>query len=251
MLGFKVTNLKTDRDKNIFYNKAKIKALKKEIEKLLKQLHDIDVTEELISSLEFERGKDKNNLTAGYHYILGNKPINKDTIKELYDILSQDLLDEYSVENMGEYYRQKDVYVFDGSPSIFPFYRKAIDAEKVEDKMNSLFEYINKDNEKDIIETYIKSQIMHYYIILIHPYFDVNGRLARTLSMWYQLKQNTPELILFNNGVYKNRDDYKKSILKCNRGDITPFIEYSLKILKEEIEERLMKEKNSGEINKK
>ena len=58
MLGFKVTNLKTDRDKNIFYNKAKIKALKKEIEKLLKQLHDIDVTEELISSLEFERGKD-------------------------------------------------------------------------------------------------------------------------------------------------------------------------------------------------
>lgn len=251
MLGFKVTSLKTDKDKNIFYNKVKIRELKKEIEKLIKQINDISVADELISSLEFERGKDRTNLTAGYHYILGNKPINKDTVKELYDILSEDLLDEYSVENMGEYYRLKDVYVFDGSPSIFSLYRKAIDAGQVEDKMNSLFDYMNKDNEKDIVETYIKSQIMHFYIIHIHPYFDVNGRLARTLSMWYQLKQNNPQLILFNSGIYKSRDDYKKSILKCNRGDITPFIEYSLKVLKEELEEKLAKEKNSDIINQK
>lgn len=237
MLGFKVIKLKTEKNKNIYYNKTKLKKLKSEIEDLLKNINNFDISEELILSLEFELGKDKTNLTNGYHYILGNKEINKDSLKELYDILSKDLLDDYSIENMGKYYRQKDVYILDGSNSLAGSYDKGMNPKIIEEKMDDLFEYINKDNEKDLIELYIKSQIIHYYLSYVHPYFDVNGRCARTLSMWYLIKQKAYPFIIFNKGIYKNRTDYKKSILKCNRGDITPFLEFSLETLKKELEE--------------
>ncbi|MBR2786219.1 MAG: hypothetical protein IKD76_01770, partial [Clostridia bacterium] len=47
------------------------------------------------------------NLNKGYHYILVHHTIEKESLRELYAILSKDLLDDYSIENMGEYYRQK------------------------------------------------------------------------------------------------------------------------------------------------
>ena len=239
MLGFKVLNLKDVNDKNFHYNKNKIKKLKLEIEELLKQIKDVDVSKELVSLLEFERGKEKSNLSIGYNYIIGEKEINKDTLKELYDILSKDLLDEYSVENMGKYYRQKDVFIL-GTLS------RGMDASLINDKMDDLFKYINEDNDKDIVETFIKSQIMHYYLVYVHPYFDVNGRTARTLSMWYQLNQNKPELILFNRGVHINKDEYKDSIIKCNKGNITPFLVFSLNNLKEELKEIISYEDTTG-----
>lgn len=250
MLGFKVLSLKNEKNKNFYYNKVIVKELKKEIEKLLKQLNDFNLSDELLASLEFEMGKDKKNLNVGYHYILGNQPINKDKLKELYDILSKDLLDEYSIENMGKYYRKKDVYILDGSHSLMGLYNKGLDPEKVEEKMDDLFDYINKDNDKDIVETYIKSQVIHYYLAYVHPYFDVNGRTARTLSMWYLIKQNAYPLIMFNRGIYKNREDYKKSILKSIRGDITPFLEFSLKTLKEELVETIISQSDGKDSPK-
>lgn len=250
MLGFKVLSLKNEKNKNFYYNKVIVKELKKEIEKLLKQLNDFNLSDELLASLEFEIGKDKRNLNAGYHYILGNQPINKDKLKELYDILSKDLLDKYSIENMGKYYRKKDVYILDGSHSLMGLYNKGLDPEKVEEKMDNLFDYINKDNEKDIVETYIKSQVIHYYLAYVHPYYDVNGRTARTLSMWYLIKYNAYPLTMFNRGIYKNREDYKKSILKSIRGDITPFLEFSLKTLKEELVETIISQSDGKDSQK-
>ena len=243
MLGFKVLKLKNERDKNFHYNKNKIKKLKLEIESLLNQINDINPSEEIIKLLEFERGKDRNNLLNGYNYILENKEINKDTLKELYDILSKDLLDDYSKENMGKYYREKEVYIL-GSLN------KGMDASLVNGKMDDLFEYINEDNDNDndTVDTFIKSQIMHYYLVYVHPYFDVNGRTARTLSMWYQLKQNKPELILFNRGIHLNKGGYKESIVKCNKGDITPFLVFSLNSLRCELEDIISYEDTTNKM---
>jgi Fic family protein len=248
VLGFKTLKLKTEKDRNFFYNKIALKGLRKELEELIKQIKDFNVSDELFSSLDFEMGKDQQNLTKGYLYVLGRKEINKDNVKELYDILSAGLLDDYSIENMGEYYREKDVYILDNNHSFIESYTKGMDASLVDDKMNDLFDYINKDDTNDLIEIYIKSQIMHYYISYVHPYFDVNGRTARTTAMWYLIKENVSPFILFNRGIYKNRADYKKAILKCTLGDITPFIEFSLKTLKKELEEFISYEDTTTKI---
>ena len=241
MLAFKVLKLKTENNRNIFYNKIRIEKLKKEIEELLKRINNYDSASELMSLLG--HGKEDNNLSKGYFYILQNKEINKDSLKELYDILSNDLLDEYSLENMGKYYRKKRVFILDSSYNgLIGGFDKGMNPEVVEERMDSLLNYINEDNEKDIVDTYIKSQIIHYYLVCVHPNFDVNGRTARTLSTWYLLNKKADPCILFNKGISNDKDEYKDVLKKSRRVNITAFIEYSLKVLKKELEKEIFKE---------
>lgn len=243
MLGFKVLKLKTENEKNIFYNNLMIIKLKKEIEELLKEVNGFDSFSELLSSTN--QTKEDNNLAKGYFYILQNNKIDKDSLKELYDILSEDLLDDYSKENMDKYYRKGNVFITDSSFNEFVgYFDKGVSPNKIEEMMNNLIEYINEDNEKSEVEKYIKSQVIHYYLVYVHPYYDVNGRTARTLSSWYLLNNRADECILYNKGISSNKDEYKKAIKKT-RGrttDITPFIEYSLKTLKQELEKVINKE---------
>ena len=240
MLGFKVLNLKTDKGKNFYYNNIVTNRLGKEIENILDKVKDIDAIKELTSSLEYEVGKEKTNLANGYYYILDSKPINKDTLKGLYDILSKDLLDDYSIETMGKYYRKNNVYILDSKENLMGTFDKGMSPDKVEENMDSLFNYINKNSSNDPIELFIKSQIIHYYMAYVHPYYDVNGRCARTTSMWYLLNNGQYTSIVFNKGIYKNKTEYKKLMQKCRNGNLTPFLEFSLEVLKNELENSII-----------
>ena len=55
------------------------------------------------------------NLYHGYQYILTHKEINKDTLKELYDQLSENILDPRDKIRMGKYYRTAPVYIIKGN----------------------------------------------------------------------------------------------------------------------------------------
>ena len=176
------------------------------------------------------------NLYHGYQYILNNKSINKDTLKELYNILSKDILESYDVNNMGEFYRLKPVYILKGGYlSKEPF--MGINEEKLDYFMNKLFDYINNDNNTNELETFIKSQIIHFYFVYIHPYFDVNGRTSRTVSMWYLLNNKTYPYIIFNRAIAYSKSNYEHNIIKGRTyGDITLFIEYMLNSVLIELE---------------
>ena len=64
--------------------------------------------------------------------------IEKESLRELYAILSKDLLDDYSIENMGEYYRQKPVYIIRGARLDIELYR-GMEENELEDYMNAFF----------------------------------------------------------------------------------------------------------------
>lgn len=177
------------------------------------------------------------NLYHGYEYILTHKNINKESLRELYSKLSEGILDEYSIANMGEFYRKKPVYIIKGSRlDIEPF--QGMKAEKVDYYMNQLFEFTNSDIlEESEIDKFIKSQIMHFYFVYIHPYFDVNGRTSRTTSMWYLLNQQNYPYIIFNRAISFNKRKYEENIVKGrNFGDITLFIKYMLESVQKELE---------------
>lgn len=183
----------------------------------------------------------------GYKYILTNKNINKESLKELYFILSKDILNEHDKTNMGEYYRTKPVYILKSNyidKDIF----MGMPEEKLDYYMNQLFNYINNDNPNEKIDIFIKSQIMHFYFVYIHPYFDVNGRTSRTLSMWYLLNNNTYPYIIFNRAIAYSKTNYEKSIINAREnGNITLFLKYLLS----KVEIELEKEYFFNEINKK
>lgn len=191
------------------------------------------------------------NLYHGYQYILTHKKIDKDTLKELYQLLSENILKPRDKIRMGEYYRTAPVYIIKGNRlDIEPY--MGINENKIEYHMNQLFDFINNDIlEETEIDKFVKSQIMHFYFVYIHPYFDVNGRTSRTVAMWYLLNNKNYPYIIFNRAIAFNQKNYEPNIIKGrNYGDITLFIKYMLESVEQELEKEYIIhniEKNTDE----
>ena len=219
---------------NLSYAKKTIFSLEIKNNNLIEGLRDdLAYIEEVIKTKQFEPRI--TNLYNGYKYILKNDQINKDSLKTLYDILSKDLLESYDLANMGPYYRNGDVYVYESDVVTKPG-DKRVDASKLDYLMNSLFEYINTDNSLDITDFFIKSQIIHFYLVNIHPYFDVNGRTSRTLAMWYLLNNNAYSYIIFNRGINFDKSKYYEVIKKSRKySNLNCFVNYMLSNVKEEL----------------
>lgn len=168
------------------------------------------------------------NLYHGYQYILTHTEIDKIHLKELYDILSDGILDEYGLNNMGPFYRTKPVYILKGRHLDRDPYL-GVPYDKIDYYMDLLFDYINDGDDKNGADNFVKSQVMHFYFTYIHPYFDVNGRTSRTVSMWYLVKNQNFPYIIFNRAIAFAKEGYEENIIKARPyGDVTLFLKYML-----------------------
>lgn len=201
---------------------------------------DVELIKEVIARTKDIQDKDKRqrilNLYHGYNYILKNKKINSETLKKLYNILSKDLLKERDLSRMGEYYRTAPVYILKhGRLDVEP--DQGVKANEIEKYMIDYFNFLNNEIDGDITDEYIKSQILHYYFVYIHPYFDVNGRTSRTLSMWYLINKKSYPYIIFNRGISFKDSEYTSVIEDVKAfHDLSYFIDYMLRTVKIELE---------------
>ncbi len=213
---------------------------------------DLSLIDEVIDSIAQNISEERKqriiNLYHGYNYILSHQDINKDSLRELYSYLSEDILDEYGKENTGEYYRTKPVYI--RKRSRLDAYTEGIEVDKIDDHMNRLLEFLNNEMPNNEMEAFIKSQIAHFYFVYIHPYLDVNGRTSRTLAMWYLLNNESYPYIVFNRAISFARRDYETYIANSiNKGEVTLFLRYMLTQVQTELEkEHIIHgiEKNAG-----
>lgn len=216
---------------------------------------DIEVIKQVIEKTnnikDIQRRQRILNLYHGYNYILRTKEINKDTLRKLYSILSKDLLDSRDSNRMGEYYREAPVYILKkGRLDIEPY--QGINYEKIDEFMDKYFEFLNNPIGGDITDEYIKSQILHYYFVYIHPYFDVNGRTSRTVSMWYLLNQKSFPYIIFNRGISFKDCEYTKVIEDVRKYcDLSYFIDYMLSTVKIELEKEYVMQQQANLANSK
>ena len=201
---------------------------------------DVEIIEKVIAHAEDINDKDKRqrilNLYHGYNYILKTKEINQDTLKKLYSILSEGLLNSTDSVRMGKYYRTAPVYILKrGRLDVEP--DQVVLAHEIDAYMNDYFAFLNQDISGDLTDEYIKSQILHYYFVYIHPYFDVNGRTSRTLSMWYLINKKIYPYIIFNRGISFKDSEYTKVIEDVRSfRDLSYFIDYMLTTVKVELE---------------
>lgn len=218
---------------------------------------DLSVIDEVIkkrSSLSTQERKRIINLYHGYQYILTHKTIDKEHLRELYSILSDGILDEYSRYNMGQYYRTKPVYITKGN-HIGDDMFMGMDENKLPYYMQQFFDYVNNNEQCDEIEYFLKSQVMHFYFVYLHPYFDVNGRTSRTVSMWYLLNNKNYPYIIFNQAIAFAKKEYEANIIKGRtNGDVTLFLKYMLIHVHKELEKEYVvhsiKENSSVELSK-
>ena len=282
---YKRVPLRLESHKRIYYNQIFLQKYIRRIDNFLEESPNMNTLEFAIEALEYKELKANNNIEGiaddieeieriirneknipwnnkeriinlhrGYRYILSHDNINKESLRELYAILSKGLLDEYALNNMGQYYRNKPVYIlWDGRLDILPI--KGIDEGKVESYMDKLLDFTNNYEANTDIDNFIKSQIMHFYFVYIHPYFDVNGRTSRTLAMWHLLNEKAYPYIIFNRAISFNKRKYTYKLNDVRRrGDITLFLRYMLKeVLKEFEKEKIIstiKENSDEEITR-
>ena len=80
---------------------------------------------------------------------------------------------------------------------------EALPAERIEDEMRIFLNFINKNHEN----TYVKSALAHLWFVIIHPYDDGNGRMARALAH-YCLATESIEPFSISSIIYANKKDY-------------------------------------------
>lgn len=180
------------------------------------------------------------NLYNGYRYILEGRDITEDNVSELYQILSKDLLDEKDRKRMGDKYRNAPVYILQNG-RLDDTMDHGMDASIVPDFMKVFFDYVNNgESFQSATDYFIKSQIMHFYFVYIHPYFDINGRTSRTVAMWYLLNNEIYPYIIFNRGI--NFDSNYDAVIKdCkNKYEVSKFLKYMLITVKKELEKEYM-----------
>ena len=100
--------------------------------------------------------------------------------------------------------------------------------------MNSLFDYLNTSEDNLII----KAIVFHYYFVVIHPFSDGNGRMAR---LWVSLILNNYnknfEFIPIEEEIYLSQEEYYNSIEKCHvNSNANVFITFMLKVINESID---------------
>ena len=220
---------------------------------------DLSIIQEVIKRRKIPISEEEKtriiNLYHGYQYILTHKRINQNSLKELYSVLSKNLLQPSDAVRMGDFYRTAPVYILKNNRlDLEPF--RGLNEKKLDEYMNQFFEYINSDcNFENEIDVFIKSQIMHFYFVYIHPYFDVNGRTSRTLSMWYLLNNKSYPYIIFNRSIAFAKKEYEENIIKSRKyGDVTLFLKYMLVQVERELEKEYfvhqLNEKSSHFLSK-
>jgi Fic family protein len=129
-------------------------------------------------------------------------------------------------------YRKERMQVVSGAMGKEKVHFEAPSHERVKGDMDTFLEWVNSKTNLDNV---LKSAIAHFWFIIIHPFDDGNGRIARALSdMFLARSENSSQRFYsLSNQILIERKDYYKILQKVqqSRGDITEWIDWFLKCL--------------------
>ena len=203
------------------------------------------------------------DIIAGKRILAPPKDIKE--VKNAYEIYEKlDTLNPYSIKDLlkahkimtleliGESgcFRSKNVGVYQGSKLI----HTGTPPQYIPELMKQLFLWLKKSE----VHSLIKSCVFHYEFEFIHPFQDGNGRIGRLwhtliLAKWKGFFAWLPIETL----IHKKQQKYYEAInVSNNLGESTPFILFSLKIIKEALLElqkdnREMTDKTTDKISDK
>ncbi len=146
--------------------------------------------------------------------------------------------------DIAKFRRHSDMEVVSGAIGHEKIHYKAVPLEKLDNDIEKFLKYCNESNEN----IYIKSAIAHIWFVIIHPYDDGNGRIARAVTD-YILSQNTSstkfKLYSISTAISIDRVGYydvldKTTNLFLNKEfDLTPWLFWHLTILNNAMQQAL------------
>ena len=166
------------------------------------------------------------NAYDAYEQVGDINPFDIEELKRLHGVMTKYLERESGVFRLGE------EGVFNGEQCIF----MAPPAKLVPQLMDDLFDWMYEAKEK--VHPLILAGIFHYEFVLIHPFTDGNGRMARLwhtaiLSQWRPVFAYIP----IESQIEKFQQEYYEVISKCHvEGASNSFILFMLERIDEILE---------------
>lgn len=149
--------------------------------------------------------------------------IDGETIKKIHAITVQKILGE---EKCGVY-RKTQVVVKNSRSGEVSFRPPPADA--ILPQINDFIAFIDSPESQDI-HTVLKSGIVHYELVRIHPFVDGNGRVARAISTLLLFLEGYDIRKFFSLEEYFDNDAiaYYQALqsVEKNKGDLTHWLEY-------------------------
>lgn len=149
--------------------------------------------------------------------------INEEFIKRLHKTTVNKIL---PVEKCGEY-RKTQVVIKNNQTGQVSF--RPPEAPKISPQIKDLLVFIESSLNQDI-HPVLKSGIVHYELVKIHPFLDGNGRVARALSTLILFLEGYDIRKFFSLEEYfdKNAQEYYSALqsVERTRGDLTQWLEY-------------------------
>ncbi len=159
------------------------------------------------------------NMGRAIDFVATKPAFGKENLRKLYDLLSENRLDEDEKLLDGRDYRHEGVEIdgYHGCP-----------AERVGECMDSLFAFVN-ERLSDSRWHYVLPHVCHYYLVYVHPYFDYNGRTARMISLWVWLlsgQKGFPPVV--SEAIDQRKGEYYAALRETRdaHNDLTYFLLY-------------------------
>ena len=112
------------------------------------------------------------------------------------------------------------------------------DKEFVEAEIQRLIDFANnaEDSDNEYIHPLIKAIMLHFWIGLLHPFEDGNGRLARILFYWFMLRNEywAFAYLSLSEKIKKSPKQYARAYIYSEQDDrdLMYFINYNIRKLK-------------------
>ncbi len=129
-------------------------------------------------------------------------------------------------------YRKNEMQVVSGPMGKETIYFQAPHHHELQKEMNVFLEWINNE---DTIDPVIKSAIAHFWFIIIHPFDDGNGRIARAVSdmLLARSEQSSLRFYSLSSQILLEKKTYYSVLqnVQYSSGDISEWIEWFLNCL--------------------
>lgn len=134
-------------------------------------------------------------------------------------------------------YRTGEMQIVSGAMGMEKIHYEAIPGKNVEAEMDLFLQWFNNDSIK--LDPVLKSAIAHFRFIIIHPFDDGNGRIARAISdlMLARADKSRERYYSMSNQIMIERKQYYETLQKVqhSNGDITDWIYWFLNCLKKSL----------------
>ncbi|HOE05359.1 MAG TPA: Fic family protein [Bacteroidales bacterium] len=131
-------------------------------------------------------------------------------------------------------YRSEEMQIVSGAMGKERLHYEAVPAKDVKAEMDRFLLWLNDDTT--IIDRVLKSAIAHFWFVIIHPFDDGNGRIARAISdMLLARSENSSERFYsLSNQIQQEKKFYYETLktVQHSEGDITKWLVWYLTCLK-------------------